>query len=90
MHLMSLCASMDQGVPGERLRSLLGVWTDREYPARAGPPERFEVTARDVVDAEQADRPAAVKDWASATWSAWGAHHGEVRAWLAEANRGNH
>lgn len=40
VHLMSLCASLEQGVPGERLRYLMGAWTHREYPALLDPPGR--------------------------------------------------
>lgn len=60
VHLMSLCASLDQGVPGERLRSLVGAWTHREYPALAFPPQRFEVMERHVDDAEPANGAVAV------------------------------
>ena len=32
VHLISLCASLEQGIPGARLRSMIGTWTGREYP----------------------------------------------------------
>jgi hypothetical protein len=31
VHLMSLCASLEQGIPGTRLRQMIGTWTHRDY-----------------------------------------------------------
>jgi hypothetical protein len=85
VHLMSLCASLEKGVPGDRLRYLLGGWTHREYPALPERPKHFSVTVRDVVDAGETERSAAVLELAVATWSAWSTHHDDVRRWLEEA-----
>jgi Family of unknown function (DUF5946) len=32
VHLMSLCTSLEQGIPGARLRHMIGTWTGREHP----------------------------------------------------------
>jgi hypothetical protein len=86
VHLMSLCAYFEHGLPGEQVRTLMGGWTHREYPELPDRPERFEVTVREVAEAGHTDRPAAAHDWASATWEAWAPHHDAVRAWLAKAD----
>lgn len=75
VHLMSLCASLEKDLPGDRLRYLLGGWTHREYPVLRAPPRNFSVTVCDVVDASEPERSAAVLDLAVATWSAWSTHH---------------
>jgi hypothetical protein len=84
-HLMSLCASLEHDVPGIRLRHLIGEWTHREYPLLVPRPATYAVTVRDVAAASQEPRSEVIADWAAATWSAWSAHHAQVRAWLDEA-----
>jgi hypothetical protein len=85
LHLMSLCASLEQEISGTRLRRTIGDWTHREYPLLVPRPAAFPVTVRDVADADQRSRPTIVKDWATSAWAAWSAHHDTVRAWLAQA-----
>jgi len=83
VHLMSLCASLEQGIPGARLRHMIGTWTGREYPLLVPRPDAYRLTVRDLADAQ--DRPGLVADMASAAWTAWSAHHDQVRAWLTAA-----
>lgn len=85
VHLMSLCASLEDGVPGARLRHLMGGWTHRDYPLLLPHPAAYAVTVRDVADADPEARAAVVSAWAAATWSAWSAHHAQVRTWFDEA-----
>jgi hypothetical protein len=85
VHLMSLCASLEQGIPGTRLRQMIGTWTHREYPLLAPRPDAYPLTVRNLADAAQQDRAALVSDMATATWAAWSAHHDQIRAWLAAA-----
>jgi len=81
-HLMSLCASIEHGVSGERLRRMIGDWTHRDYPLLVPSPAGYPVTVRDVADAAERSRPAAVEAWAASAWAAWSAHHDTIRAWL--------
>jgi Family of unknown function (DUF5946) len=85
IHLMSLCAVLEHGVPGSRLRRLLGSWAHRPggYPVLEPRPAAYALTVRDVADADAAARADVVRLWAEMTWSAWSDHHEQVRAWLA-------
>jgi hypothetical protein len=85
VHLMSLCASLERGIPGARLRHLIGGWTGRDYPLLLPRPASYAVTVRDVEGAALPARPETVGAWAGATWSAWGAHQERVRQWLDAA-----
>jgi hypothetical protein len=85
IHLMSLCASLEAGVPGEKLRYLLGTWAGREYPVLTPWPEGYEFTARDIAYASGEDRADLVPALASSTWLAWSVHHEQVREWLTAA-----
>lgn len=88
-HLMSLCASMEHGISGARLPTVIGRWTHRDYPLLVPRPARYPVTIRDVADAGEQDRPTVADNWASTTWQAWSAHHDTVRAWLTQAMNPN-
>ena len=83
VHLMSLCASIEQGVSGAQLRYRIGDWTHREYPLLEPRPAAYPVTVRDVVQAGERSRPAVIDDWAISTWAAWSSHHATLRDWLA-------
>jgi Family of unknown function (DUF5946) len=82
VHLMSLCASIEQGVGGAQLRYCIGDWTHRDYPLLEPRPAAYPVTVRDVIQAGERSRPAAVDDWAISTWAAWSPHHATLRSWL--------
>ena len=84
-HLISLCASLEHGISGTRLRRMIGEWTHRDYPLLVPQPASYRVTVRDVADADERSRPAVADDWAASAWAAWSAHHETVRAWLATA-----
>ena len=88
VHLMSLCASLEQGIPGTRLRQMIGTWTHREYPLLAPRPDAYQLTVRNLADAAGQDRAALVSDTARAAWAAWSAQHDQIRAWLAAATPG--
>ena len=85
VHLMSLCASLEQGISGTRLRHIIGTWTHREYPQLVPRPDIYELTVRDFADAAAEERSGLVFDMARATWKAWSAHHDQIRAWLGAA-----
>jgi hypothetical protein len=80
---MSLCASLEQGIPGTRLRQMIGTWTHREYPLLVPIPDAYQLTVRNLADAAGQDRPGVASDMARAAWAAWSAHHDQIRAWLA-------
>jgi hypothetical protein len=89
VHLMSLCAALEHGVSGTRLRQIIGGWTHRDYPQLLPRPSDYPVTIRDVGDAAERSRLAVIGDWADSAWAAWSAHHETVRIWLtAELGRG--
>jgi hypothetical protein len=88
VHLMSLCASLEQGIPGTRLRQLIGTWTHREYSLLSPRPDAYQLTVRNFADPAGQDRVGLVSDMATATWAAWSAHHDQIRAWLAAATPG--
>jgi hypothetical protein len=90
VHLMSLCAAVEHGYPGAWRRGAMGRWTHRDYPLLDPRPSAFQVTVRDVADAPDASRAGVVHAMAQATWAAWSAHHGQIRAWLAEATDGQY
>lgn len=85
VHLMSLCTSLEQGIPGARLRHMIGTWTGREYPLLVPRPDAYQLTVRDLADAPGQDRPGLVADMARSAWTAWSAHHDQIRGWLAAA-----
>lgn len=82
VHLMSLCASLEQGLPAAQVRDLMGGWTHREYPILLPRPDTYPVTVRDIADCDVAARRGAVTDWATSTWAAWSVQHDQVRWWL--------
>ncbi len=88
VHLMSLCAGLEQGVSGKQRRSRFGIWVRREYPALEPSPAGFAITAPDIASAAESTRPSMIDRMAALTWSAWVLHHVTVRAWLAEADDG--
>jgi Family of unknown function (DUF5946) len=85
IHLMSLCASLEKGIPGVRLRHMIGTWVGRECPLLVPRPDAYQLTIRDLTDATSKDRPGLAADMARSTWTAWSAHHDQIRAWLGAA-----
>jgi hypothetical protein len=88
VHLMSLCAALEHGIPGIRLHHLIGEWTHREYPLLTPRPASFAASLASVATAPPEDRSKAVLAWAGSTWVDWSAHHERVRGWLADALAG--
>jgi len=89
IHLMSLCSSIEHGVSGARLRTMISDWTHRDYPLLAPRPAGYPLTVRDVAEAGERSRLAVVDDWANSAWAAWSVHHATVRAWLAMVMKSN-
>lgn len=86
VHLMSLSASLEDGVAGARLRTLIGQWAAgmRDAPPVLQPrPGAFTCTVGDLEAASPASRRNMAKVWASSTWDAWAGHHEQVRQWLS-------
>ncbi len=84
VHLMSLCASFERDVPGDKLRREMDTWTHVEYTALRPHPDSYPLTVEDVVVAQADLRVSIVRSFASGTWSAWSSHHPQVRSWLDE------
>jgi hypothetical protein len=77
--IQHLCASLEQGIPGTRLRQMIGTWTHREYSLLAPRPDAYQLTVRNLADAAGQDRAILVSDLARAEWAAWSAHHDQIR-----------
>jgi hypothetical protein len=84
VHLVSLCAAVDNAMPAEGRRKLIGRLAHRDYPVLEPVATSFAVTIRDVVDASGRERAGVARAWAEATWIAWSPHHAQLRSWLAE------
>lgn len=82
VHLMSLCCGVERAWTGRQRRARIGTWVGREHPVLEPRAVRFALTVSDVAVAPPRERPAIIESMASATWAAWWAHHGVVRAWL--------
>jgi Family of unknown function (DUF5946) len=85
VHLMSLCGSIEQGIPGARLRTMIGAWAHIGYPELTPRPAGYPVTICSVTDSDVGSRMTALDTWAVSAWTAWSAHHDTVRGWLARA-----
>lgn len=92
LHLIALCHWLEHDVASRRLNAITQrlAGEDRAWPWLS-PPRAFGVTVVDVVGARDgAAHVRLVRRWAEATWQAWSAHHGTVRAWAREALSGTH
>jgi Family of unknown function (DUF5946) len=85
LHLMSLCAAFEHGMPADERQRLIGELAHREYPVLHPLVTSFAIMIRDVADASDECRPDAGHRWAQATWDAWSTHHDVVRSWLSSA-----
>jgi Family of unknown function (DUF5946) len=86
LHLVSLCAAFEGGMPAGDRQRLIGRLAHREYPVLDPLVTSFAITVRDVADAADGERPDAVQCWARVTWDAWAAQHDVVRSWLSDAS----
>jgi hypothetical protein len=87
VHLISLCALHEQGATPERARDLIreAVRVRGRHPRLARPADLGAVTVAEVRAARTpAEHEERVRAWARSAWDAWGEHHPQVRAWLAE------
>ena len=88
-HLTAMCWTMEYG--GTRhLPKALKRWVDgpRIYPRVTPPPplQRGKLTVRHVRGVDDPDEYARrAEEWARSAWEAWGEHHDQARAWVAEA-----
>jgi len=86
VHLMSLCLLVEQGADPTYATRVMGraVHPKGRFAWLSPPRSLGEIT---VVDVAAASTPlahgTAVRAWAQSAWSAWAAHHGPIRAWLA-------
>jgi hypothetical protein len=84
-HLVALCLSLEHGFGVEALRPMVGDLNRGRWfePRWLEPPAAsFGMTVVDLLDAETPEAYGAlVREWASATWDAWLAHHAQVREW---------
>jgi hypothetical protein len=88
VHLMSLCAALERGWPPDRaphlLRRALARPTGWRWLGPALPVGR--ITVDDVATAsDPQERGRRAQAWAQDLWSAYSAHHTEVRQWLDHA-----
>ena len=83
IHLMSICADIENGLDGAQRRARIGRWAHRDYPALIPTPLGYAVTVSDVLAAPTERRSERVAEMAASTWTAWSDHHEAIRAWLA-------
>lgn len=85
LHLLSLCAVLERGLPPHEATALLqrAASGDLSFRWLDPPADRGRLTVADVQPAED---PVAhrerVQAWAEAAWAAWHAHHVTVAGWL--------
>jgi hypothetical protein len=86
LHLILLCATLERGWPPQRAVHL-------RRQALARPPVEWRwldpplplgslTIAQVAVAADAAQRGRRLRTWADDVWSAYGAHHGEIRGWV--------
>lgn len=85
VHLVSLCAVLEQGLPVAQAAALLKRCADTGGFEWLPPPaERGALTVLHPLAAPTPETHAQrVREWAHACWSAWSPHHDRVREWLA-------
>lgn len=83
IHLMSLCAGLEHGLPGNQRRNRIGSWAHRDYPLLRPAPRGYAVTISDVFAAPDQGRSERATLMAVVTWRAWSEHHETIRKWLA-------
>lgn len=86
LHLVGLCHWLEHGMDMRAMNPLTQrlASDDRAWPWLE-PPAAYPMTVLDVLEAKSGDEHGRlVRRWAEATWDAWSAHHGQVRAWARE------
>lgn len=91
VHLVSLCLLHEFGQQprrapvrrGSTSRHVLAWAGLDDWPFLTPPADLGPVTVRDVRAASAGERVERMQAWATAAWSAWGAHHEVVRVWAA-------
>ena len=83
VHLMSLYAQLELGIPSERMpihnRPALEQRGER-YHWLTPPSFENSLTVRSMLSSDKEPLEAA-REWAQSAWSAWSEHHAQVRAW---------
>jgi hypothetical protein len=62
----------------------------KDWPRFELPPQRGDVTVREVMAVPDWDRVAAIDRWCRSVWDAWGDSHAQVRDWAARSPRRPH
>jgi hypothetical protein len=86
VHLMSLCALIENGSTGEWATRLIGeaVRIKGGFTWLQPPGSMGALTVVDVLRAKGAsEHERMAKEWAASAWGAWSAHHATVRSWVS-------
>lgn len=86
VHLMSLCALIENGCSSERATKLIGeaVKIKGGFTWLQPPPSMGPLTVVDVLRAKDASgHERMAREWAASAWGAWSAHHATVRSWCS-------
>ena len=92
IHLTALCALIEQDreityIP-RLLKSLANNYKGLFEPLRPPAPDRYALTVKDVLAAENAQQHCKiVRDWAETVWRAWEPHHHVARAHIERISR---
>jgi hypothetical protein len=84
VHLISLHLVLEKGFAAEKATGAIAraVRTGGPYMWMPPPPSRDLVTVAQVHGTTSAQaHVAAARDWAASAWTAWSAHHEQVRSW---------
>jgi hypothetical protein len=86
VHLISLCAVLELGMSHREATALIKICADEGRFEWLEPPSTHEINLLHPLEAQSsAEHAAAVREWASAAWQAWAAHHERVRVWATLA-----
>lgn len=91
VHLMSLCAQIERGMPGRLMPARIQYWLrppKREFAWIDPPDPNGDLTILDVLAATDAEEHVRlVERWSGGIWQAWSAHHDSVRRWVDDLSR---
>ena len=83
VHLIRLCLMLEHGIGNDRGGEAIRAAAKGTYFWLTPPASLGRMTVADLKDASDAAAHGAyAKAWAESAWSAWSAHHDQIRRWL--------
>jgi Family of unknown function (DUF5946) len=86
VHLISLHCVLEEGMAHRQATAFLKVCADSGRFHWLNPPSpQYKLNVlHPLAAASAAEHTVKVREWASAAWEAWGAHHETIRKWVAK------